>query len=56
MADQETRNPQHSDSQKSSQKVENQPNPAVQPNVPTGQPKSPQPEQEKHDQSNKKQA
>lgn len=58
MSDQENRNPQHSDSQKSSseQKTGNQPNPPVQQNVPTGQPKSPQPEQEKRDQANKKHA
>jgi len=58
MSDQENRNPKHSDSQKSSseQKTGNQSNPPVQQNVPTGQPKSPQPEQEKRDQANKKQA
>jgi hypothetical protein len=58
MSDQENRNPQPSDSQKpsSDQRTGNQPNPPVQQNVPTGQPKSPQPEQEKRDEANKKQA
>jgi hypothetical protein len=60
MSDQENRNPQHSDPQKpvEEQKSGSQPNQPVQQKqpVPTGQPKSPQPEQEKHDQANKKHA
>ena len=57
MADQENRNPQHSDPQKpgSEQKPGNQPNQPVQ-QMPGGQPKTPQSEQEKHDQEKKKQA
>ena len=60
MADQENRNPQHSDPQKAvaEQKPGNQPNQPVQqkPAVPITQPKSPQSEPEKHDQEQKKQA
>jgi hypothetical protein len=60
MSDQESRNPQHSDPQKPSpdQKPGNQPNQPVQQKqqVPGGQPKTPQSEQEKHDQERKKQA
>jgi hypothetical protein len=52
--------PQHTDSQKpgQEQKSGNQPNQPVQEKqqVRTGQPKSPQPKQEKHDQANKKHA
>jgi hypothetical protein len=57
MSDQGNRNPQHSNSQKpgQDQKPVNQPSPPVQ-QYPTGQPKSPQPEQEKQDQANKKHA
>jgi hypothetical protein len=60
MSDQENRNPQHSDPQKpgSEQKPGNQPNQPIQHKQqdPSGQPKSPQSEQEKHDQEKKKQA
>jgi len=60
MPDQESRNPQHTDTQKSGteQKPENQPNQPVQQKQqdPSGPPKSPQSEQEKHDQEKKKQA
>jgi hypothetical protein len=60
MLDQENRNPQHSDPQKPTpeQKPIIQPSQPVQqkPPVPIGQPKSPQSEQEKHDQEKKKQA
>jgi hypothetical protein len=58
MSDQENRNPQHSDPQKSEPKPGNQPNQPVQQKQenPSGQPKSPQSEQEKHDQEKKKQA
>jgi hypothetical protein len=61
MSDQENRNPQYSDPQKpapSEQKSGNQPNQPVQQKQenPGGQPKSPQSEQEKHDQEKKKQA
>jgi hypothetical protein len=61
MSDQENRNPQHSDPQKPGpQKSGNQPNPSVQPEpkaqFPTGQPKSPQPVPEKHDQEKKQNA
>jgi len=60
VADQENRNPQHSDPQKpgSEQKPGNQPNQPTQHKQqdPSGQPKSPQSEQEKHDQEKKKQA
>jgi hypothetical protein len=54
MSDQENRNPQHTDPQKPG----NQPNVPVPPKqeVPSGQPKTPQPVQEKHDQEKKKQA
>ena len=54
MSDLENRNPQHTDPQKPG----NQPNVAVPPKqeVPSGQPKTPQPVQEKHDQEKKKQA
>jgi hypothetical protein len=61
MPDQENLNPQQSDPQKPAppeQKPIIQPNQPVQqkPPVPIGQPKSPQSEQEKHDQEKKKQA
>jgi hypothetical protein len=60
MSDQENRKPQQTDPQKptTEHKPGNQPNqPAQQkPQVPGGQPKSPQPEQEKHGQEKKKQA
>jgi hypothetical protein len=60
MSDQENRGSQHDDSQKpgSDQKPGNQANQPVQqkPQVPGGQPKSPQSEPEKHDQGQKKQA
>jgi hypothetical protein len=60
MSDQEKLNPQHSDPQKPipEQKPGNQPNHPVQqkPQVPGGLPKSPQSEQEKHDEEKKKQA
>jgi hypothetical protein len=60
MADQENRKLEHTDEQKpgSEQKSGNQPNPPLQPKQqdPNGQPKSPQTEQEKHDQEKKKQA
>jgi hypothetical protein len=60
MLEQEKLNPQHTDPQKPipEQKPVNQPNQPVQqkPQVPGGQPKSPQPEQEKYDQEKKKQA
>jgi hypothetical protein len=60
MADQESRKPQDIDPQKpgSEQRPGNQPNQPVQQKqqVPGGQPKSPQPEQEKHDQEKQKQA
>jgi hypothetical protein len=57
MSDQENRNPQHSDPQKlgSDQKPGNQPIQHKQQD-PSGQPKSPQSEQEKHDQEKTKQA
>jgi hypothetical protein len=59
MSDQES-NPQYSDPQKPGPEQEpgNQPNPPVQQKqqVPSGQPKSPQSEPEKHDQEQKKQA
>jgi hypothetical protein len=57
MSDQENRNPQHNDSQKPAQdsKPESQPTSPVQ-QIPTVQPKTPQPEQEKHDQGQRKQA
>ena len=58
MADQENRNPQHSDPQKpgSEQKPRNQPNQPTQHKQqgPSGQPN--QSDQEKHDQEKKKQA
>ena len=58
MSAQESRNPQHSDSQKPGpeQKPGNQPNQPVQQKqqVPSGQPKAPQSEQEKHDREQKK--
>jgi hypothetical protein len=57
MSDQENRNPQHTDPQKSGseQKPGNQPNVPVPPKqeVPSGQPKTPQPAHEKHDQEKK---
>jgi hypothetical protein len=61
MSDQENRNPQHSDPQKPAppeQKPIIQPNQPVQqkPQVPGGLPKSPQSEQEKHDEEKRKQA
>jgi hypothetical protein len=60
MSDRENRNPQHNEAQKpgSEQKSGNQPNHPVQQKQgnPSGQPKSPQSEQEKHDQATKKQA
>jgi len=60
MADQENRNPQHSDPQKAvaEQKPGNQPNQPVQqkPAAPITQRKSPQSEPEKPDQEQKKQA
>ena len=58
MSDQENRNPQHSDPQKAEPKPGNQPNQPVQqkPQVPGGQPKSPQSEPEKQDQQQKKHA
>ena len=61
MSDQENRNPQHSDPQKPAppeQKPIIQPNQPVQqePVVPIAQPKSPQSEQEKHDEEKRKQA
>ena len=58
MSDQENRNPQHSDPQKPEQKPGIQPNQPVQqkPVVPIAQPKSPQSEPEKTDQSQKKHA
>jgi hypothetical protein len=60
MSDQENLNPQHSDPQKPipEQKPGNQPNQPVQqkPQVPGGLPKSPQSEQEKHDEEKRKQA
>jgi hypothetical protein len=58
MPDQEGRNPQHSDPQKSEPKPGTQPNQPVQQKqqVPGGEPKSPQSEPEKHDQEKKKQA
>jgi hypothetical protein len=54
MLDQETRNPQQSDPQKPG----TQPNVPVPPKqeVPSGQPKTPQPAQEKHDQEKRKPA
>ena len=54
MSDQENRNPQHTDPQK----PVTQPNVPVPPKqeVPSGQPKTPQPVQEKHDQEKKKSA
>jgi hypothetical protein len=57
MSDQESRNPQHSDPQKpgSEQKPGSQPIQQKQQD-PSGQPKNPQSEQEKHDQDKKKQA
>ena len=61
MSDQENRNPQHSDPQKRAppeQKPIIQPNQPVQQKlpVPGGLPKSPQSEQEKHDEEKRKQA
>jgi hypothetical protein len=60
MSDQENRKLQHTDVQKpgSDQKSGNQSNQPVQQKQenPSGQPKSPQSEQEKHDQEKKKQA
>ena len=60
MSDQENRKLQHTDEQwpGSDQKPGNQPNPPVQQKQenPSGQPKSPRSEQEKHDQEKKKQA
>src|SRR5664279_3801805 len=60
MSDQENRKPQQSDPQKPGweQKPGNEPNQPMQPKqeVPSGQPKTPQPEQEKHDQEKKKSA
>jgi hypothetical protein len=59
MSDQENRNPQQSDPQKSAeQKPGNRPNQPVQEiqQVPGGQPKNPQSDQEKHDQDKRKQA
>lgn len=53
MSDQENRDAQKAGSE---QKTGNQPNPPVQQQPPTGQPKSPQPEQGTHDQANKKHA
>lgn len=57
MSDQEPRNPQHSDSQKPGpeQKPGNQPVQQKQ-QVPSGQPKGPQSEHDKHDQEKKQQA
>jgi hypothetical protein len=64
MSDQENRNPQHKDSQKQhndsqkpaqDRKPESQPTSPVQ-QIPSGQPKTTQPEQEKHDQGHRKQA
>jgi hypothetical protein len=57
MSDQENRNPQHKDPQKPAQgrKPESQPTPPVQ-QIPAGQPKTAQPEQEKRDQGQRKQA
>ncbi len=54
MSDPEIRTPQHSDPQKPG----NQPNVPVPPKqeIPSGQPKTPQPAQEKHDQEKKKPA
>jgi hypothetical protein len=60
MSDQENRNPQHNDPQKSGseQKPGNQPSQPVQQKQQdqSGQPKSPQSEQGKHDQEKKKPA
>jgi hypothetical protein len=60
MSDQENRKPQQSDPHKPGweQKPGNEPNQPMQPKqeVPSGQPKTPQPEQEKHDQEKKKSA
>ena len=60
MADKDNFKPQHNDPQKpgQDQKHTNQPNQPVQqkPQVPFGQPKSPQSEPEKHDQEKKTQA
>jgi hypothetical protein len=60
MSDQESRKLEHTDEQKpgSEQKHGNQPSQPVQHKQenPSGQPKSPQSEQEKHDQEKKKQA
>jgi hypothetical protein len=60
MSDQEDRKPQHSEPQKpvQDQKSGSQPNQPVQQKqpIPTGQPKTPQSEQEKHLQANKKHA
>ena len=57
MTDQENRSSHNSDPQKvgSEQKLENQPTQHKQQD-PSGQPKSPQSDQEKHDQEKKKQA
>ena len=64
MSDQENRNSQHNDSQKhhndsqkpaQGRKPESQPTPPVQ-QIPAGQPKTAQPEQEKRDQGQRKQA
>jgi hypothetical protein len=54
VSNQESRNPQHSDPQKPG----NQPNIPVTPKqeIPAGQPKTPQPVQEKHDEEKKKPA
>jgi hypothetical protein len=60
MPGKETLDPQHTDPQKPApeQKPATQPNQPVQqkPQVPVGQPKSPQPYPEKHDEEKKKQA
>ena len=59
MSDLENRNLQHSDPQKHEDKKPiTQPNVPVQPKqeIPTGQPKTPQPAQEKHDQEKKRPA
>jgi len=59
MSDQENRNLEHSDPQKHEEKKPvTQPNVPVPPKqeIPTGQPKTPQPAQEKHDQEKKKPA
>jgi hypothetical protein len=60
MSDQENRNPQHSDPQKPDpeKKLGNQSGEPLQqkPPVPGGQPKTPQPAQDKYDQEKKKPA